>query len=191
MVRRLISAAVVLVTAVATVGCAAAAPSPSAQGATLPGVSTERTIGSSEEYYVVACKAWDALDRAVGDPDTGEGSKLSRALDQAVEARDVASADRAAAGITAELASGRRQLKTAGTWGPRSKTVAQFDRVFVAFEAMTAAKRAAARGKPNAVDPQAAFEQAGGVEAWFAMFESIPPSEMATGKPCPNVPVTP
>ena len=47
------------------------------------------------------------------------------------------------------------------------------DRVFVAYEALTAAKLALARGEPNAIDPQAAYEAAGGVEAWSAMVEAM------------------
>ncbi len=60
---------------------------------------------------------------------------------------------------------------------------------------MIAAKLAAARREPNAVEPQAAFEQAGGVEAWFAMFEAAREAgagaAAATEQGCSSVPVTP
>lgn len=191
MPRRVIRAAAVVLTALACVGCAGAAPSLSAHPATAPSVSTRPAIASYEDYHVEACQAWDALDRAVGNPDTGSGSRLSRALDQAVEAGDAASAERLAADIKAELASGRRHLEAAGTWAPRASTVAELDRVFEAFEAMIDAKRAAASGASDALDPQLAFEQAGGVDAWYAMFETVSASDMAAGKQCPNVPVTP
>lgn len=69
----------------------------------------------------------------------------------------------------------------------------QFDRVLVAYEAMIEAKRAAARREPNAVDPQTAFEQGGGIEAWFAMIDAMRAAGggSATEEQCPNVPVAP
>ena len=172
---------VVLLVVLSAAGCAGAAPS----------VSTAPEIASYEEYHVVACQAWDALDRAVGNPDTGSGSELSRVLDEAATTGDGVAADRVVTDIKAQLATGRRHLAVAGTWKPRASTVAQLDRVFAAFEAMTDAKRAVAKGEPDAVDPQLAFEQAGGVEAWYAMFDTLSAQDMASGKPCPNVPVTP
>ena len=127
---------------------------------------------SYEEYFVAACAAWDGLFRAVGNPDTGSGSDLSRALDAAVTARDVPSAERAAAGMASELKAAREQVAVAAGWAPRTAMMAQLDRVLAAFEVGTAAKLAVAKGTPNAVDPQAAFEGAGGLEAWFAMIEA-------------------
>jgi hypothetical protein len=127
---------------------------------------------SYEEYFVAACAAWDGLFRAVGNPDTGGGSDLSHALDAAVTSHDVPSAERAAAGIATELKAAREQVAVAAGWAPRSAMMAQLDRVLAAFEVGTAAKLAVAKGTPNAVDPQAAFEKAGGLEAWFAMIEA-------------------
>ena len=146
-----------------------------------------------DEYATAACAAWDALFKAVGNPDTGGGSVLSKGLDEAVAAADVAAADRLAIDIARELQTGREQIGIAGGWAPRRPVMVQLDRVFAAFEAMVAAKRAAARHEPNAVEPQAAFEQAGGVEAWQAMFEAARAAGggAATDRPCPNVPVTP
>ena len=72
--------------------------------------------------------------------------------------------------------------------------MAHLDRVFVAFEAMVAAKRAGANHVPDAPEPQAAFESAGGVEAWFAMFEAARAMERPAGvgeRRCPTVPVGP
>ena len=89
---------------------------------------------------------------------------------------------------------GRQQVALAGGWAPRGPVMAQLDRVFAAYEAMIAAKVRLAKHEPNVVDPQAAFEQAGGVEAWFAMFQAMQANgagtASATAKQCPNVPVT-
>jgi hypothetical protein len=149
---------------------------------------------SFDGYAAHFCSAFDAMFKAVGNPDTASGSELSKALDSAVAAQDGLAADRLAAQITAELESGRREVAAAAGWSPAAPVMTQLDRVFVAFEAMTAAKAAKARGEPNAVDPQAAFEQAGGVEAWFAMFEAgraMRSEHPADTQQCPNVPVSP
>lgn len=171
----------------------AAAAACGAPGAPAPSVAPASTAASYEQYRVAACAAWDALFRAVGNPDTGTGSDLSRALDDAVAAGDATSADRLAGDITTELEDGREQVAVAGGWQPRAPVMMQLDRVFVAFEAMTSAKLAAARREPNAVDPQTAFEQAGGIEAWFAMLDAYRAEGGggATEEQCPNVPVTP
>jgi hypothetical protein len=147
---------------------------------------------SFEEYAVAFCSAFDSMFRAVGNPDTGSGSVLSKSLDDAVAAGDVASAERLAGTITSELEAGRQHVAVAGGWEPARPMMAQLDRVFVAFEAMIAAKRAAAAHAPNAVVPQTAFEQAGGAEAWFAMFEALRTMERPAGAAahqCPTVPV--
>jgi len=148
--------------------------------------------GSFEEYAASFCSAFEAMFRAVGNPDTGSGSDLSKALDAAVAAGDVASADKLAAAITSELESGRRHVAFARGWPPAEPMMAQLDRVFVAFEAWVEAKRAAAGQAPNAVDPQAAFERAGGVEAWLAMFQAgraVASARPAGEHRCASVPI--
>ena len=143
--------------------------------------------------FWAACAAWDSLFRAVGNPDTGTGSDLSRALDDAVAAGDAALADRLATDIVRELEDGREQVAVAGGWQPRAPVMVQLDREFVAFEVMTSAKVAAARREPTALDPQTAFEQAGGIEAWFTMIDAMRAAggDSQTEDQCPNVPVTP
>jgi hypothetical protein len=96
--------------------------------------------------------------------------------------------ERVAAEITSRLEVGRQQASIAARWPSAGPMMAEFDRLLVAFEKMVAAKRA------GAGNPQAAFEEAGGVTAWTAMFEAgravIRPSG-ATVKQCPTVPVSP
>ena len=178
--------------AAAIAGCAAGAPSPVPTPVPTPTPLPGAT--SFAEYGVSFCSAWEALFRAVGNPDTAEGSVLSKALDAAVASHDGKAADRLAAEITTELESGRRDVARGGGWPPAAPMMKQLDRVFVAFEAMTAAKRAAANQVPGAVDPQVALEQAGGVEAWTAMFEAY--AAIGTERPakvegCANVPISP
>jgi hypothetical protein len=161
------------------------------------GVSTvpaPPAAASYDEYALAACGAWDALFKAVGNPDTGSGSELSRALDEAVANGDAAAAERASASMLRELAAGRVQVAVAAGWAPRAKVMAELDRVFTAFEAMTRVKLARARGA-SSEEPQAAFERAGGVDAWFAMLRAMQDAGAgtapATARQCANVPVTP
>jgi|PersoiStandDraft_1058852.scaffolds.fasta_scaffold90636_1 hypothetical protein len=141
-----------------------------------------------EESSAAFCSAFGSLIRGVGNPDAGTPSVLSKALDDAVAAGDVAAADRAAASITTELEAGRQQAAAAARWQPAAPTMVAMDRVLVAFEAGVAAKRAAAAHTPGAIDPQKAFEGAGGVQAWSALLQaagSMPVPSGASPKPCP------
>lgn len=179
--RRIVVLALV---GVAAAACGTGAPSPTPMPAAT----------SFEEYAVSFCAAWDAMFRAVGNPDTAAGSELSKALDAAVTAKDGTEAERLAAEITADLESGRRFAEVAGGWPPAGPAMKELDRVFVGFEAMTAAKAAAAKGTPGSIDPQTAFEQAGGIEGYFAMIEAM--RAMASARPagaqqCPNLPLGP
>jgi hypothetical protein len=146
-----------------------------------------------DAYSAAFCSAWASLFQAVGNPDTGSGSDLSHSLDDAVAAGDVATSERLAATVTTKLELARQQAAEAARWPSAATMLAQFDRVVLAYEAMIAAKRGVAAQTPGA-NPQAAFEQAGGLEAWTAMFQTYPavarPSGGSTAN-CPNLPIAP
>ena len=182
MARRHIQSLLVALTVLATAACGGGPSSPSA-----------RPVATSwQEFTVGYCAAWDALFRAVGNPDTGSGSDLSRSLDKAVESSDAQSADRLATEMIRELKAGREHVAFAAGYASRAPMMAHFDRLFAAYEAHTEAKRAGARREPNAVDPQTALEQAGGLVAWVAMFETARGIERTPAEPehhCANVPV--
>jgi hypothetical protein len=163
-------------------------------GTSAPTVAPTPAGASFEEYETGVCSAFGAMLRAVGNPDTGTPSVLSKSLDDAVAAGDVAASDRAAAKVTSELETGRQQAAAAGRWPPAQPTMAAMDTLFVAFEAMTTAKLAAVRHTPGAVAPQSALEQAGGVQAWAATVQGIStmqPPAGASPKPCPAFSGTP
>src|SRR5262245_57807416 len=103
-------------------GCSQAG-SPAAPGAT-----------SHDEFVVAACAAFDELDAAIGNPDTGTGSELSDALDSAVMSGDVATANKKAEEAIARLEEGRRQLAIAGGWEPGRAMATAADKFFVASE---------------------------------------------------------
>jgi hypothetical protein len=173
------AAAVLIVLTVAACGSGAPSAPPSAAASVAP--------ATFDDFSTAFCGAFTSLIRAVGNPDAGTPSVLSKALDDAVKAGDAVGADRAAAAMMTELESGRLQTAAAARWQPTAATMAQMDRFLVAFEAMTAAKRALAH-TPGSADPQKAFEQAGGVQAWAGLMSgvgSMPVPSGASPKPCP------
>ena len=135
-------------------------------------------IATFEEFATDACDAFEAMFRAVGNPDAGTDSELSKALEEAVQRGDPAEAGRLAEAITLELENGRQSASQAAAWPPGFAMMSQLDRVLLAFEAMIDAKRQGA-GNPDAPDPQAAFEAAGGIASWQAMFEAARPIQGA------------
>ncbi len=135
---------------------------------------------TADEFAAAWCSSLEAMARAIGNPDTGADSKLSAALDAAIERGDFASVDQIAAEMRAELETGRRFAATAAGWQPGTAAMAPIDRLIVAFQAAVEAKRAGARQGLGAADrlAQTALEQARGLEAWRAMFDTaktLPP----------------
>jgi hypothetical protein len=177
----------------ATAGCqgsVTAEPSPSVPGAT-----------SYLEFRDAFCSAWEDLFRGIGNPDTGSDSELSAAMDDAIAAGDRAEVDRLAGEIIRALESGRGNLRVAGGWSPGSSVALAMDPIFVTFEKMIEAKRAAA---PQGLDEatriaQGAFEAAGGMDAWVNGLRSMQNEEVmrviASARPagldpqCENVPI--
>src|SRR5262245_28382529 len=144
-----------LVLALAACGQAAAPSSPPA---------------TFEEFATNACDAFEAMFRAVGNPDAGTPSELSAALDEAIERGDPAEANRVANLILAELEQGRQAAAAAAAWGPGAPAASELNDVLTAYVAYIRAKQELSAG--NQADPQAAFEAAGGVTSWTAMLEA-------------------
>jgi len=167
-------------------GCASSSPSPSPEAAP--------RATSFEGFADGLCSAFDSMFKAVGNPDTGGGSDLSKQLETAAEAGDLATAESLARQITSELEAGRRSAAYAGGWTPGAPAAGHMDRFLIAYEAWTTAHVERARLGPAAADPQQAFEQAGGLTAWEGMFRAI--QAMAADRPpvephaCPTVPVS-
>lgn len=112
--RRLVGAggrgAVVVVAIVVSFGGALAAC-----GSTAPGPTAAPAIGTFAEFFGAWCGAMQAMLRGVGNPDTGADSQLMKALDAAIEAGDLATAEAAAGQIRIELQNGRRMAASAAT----------------------------------------------------------------------------
>ena len=120
-----------------------------------------------EEFATSACDAFESMFRAVGNPDTGAGSELSKGLDEAVTRGDVAAANRAAEAIIGELKQGQQAASAASAWAPGAAAMSELNDVLVAYESYVNAKKDQATG--SMTDPQSAFEDAGGVTSWEAM----------------------
>jgi len=166
--------ALALLTFIAVACASGAQPSPSASAATY------------SDYDAAICGGFTSLLRAYGNPDTNAPSAMRTALESAVEAGDAAAAEQASTAMLNELEAGRRLAATAALWEPGAATAASLDRLLLAFEAWTSAKFAL-MANPSAVDPQTAFEGAGGVEAWTATLQGIqrtPVPPDASPTPC-------
>lgn len=197
--RRLLALASSIVIASILGACSGATPgtsAPAVPGSAAPSDRLEASVPppvAFDAFRAAACSAFDSMFEAVGNPDTGSGSILSKELDRAVEAKDGVAAVRIAAVMTSELEAGRRQARLAAGYPSAAPMATQLDRVLGAFVAMVAAKRDVANGVPGSVAPQAAFESAGGVEAWFAMLNAVRTLERPAGAPveqCPTVPIS-
>jgi hypothetical protein len=146
---------------------AVAACTPSA-GSSPPGGSSPPA--TFEDFATNACDAFEAMFRAVGNPDTGSGSELSTQLDEAVTRGDPTEANRIAEAIIAELRQGQHAASAASAWEPGSTAMAELNDVLVAYEAYILAKQDLSTG--SLTDPQGAFEAAGGVTSWQAMLNA-------------------
>ena len=160
-------ASLVLIGLIATAcGTAASAAPPS------PSRSATAAPITYDEFSSALCSSFTSLIRAVGNPDAGTPSVMSKALDDAVRRGDALAAEQAAATMLAELEAGRAQAAVAARWAPGAAAMHHMDVLLVAFEASTDAKRAAAAKTPG-VDPQKAFEASGGAAAWSGLLTGI------------------
>ena len=172
--------------AVGAVACGSGAPV--ASSSTAPSSAPSAAAATYTDFDTAFCGSFTNLIRAVGNPDAGTPSVLSKKLDDAVKAGDSLAAEQAAAAMLRELETGRQQAGAAARWQPAAETMAQMDRLLAAFEAMTVAKRAVATHTPGAVDPQKAFEAAGGVVAWSAVLQGVSTLPIPSGavpRDCP------
>jgi hypothetical protein len=159
-----------------------------------PSATPAPTVATFDGYATAFCAGFTSLIRGVGNPDAGTPSVLSKSLDDAVAASDGAVAERVGATITTELESGRQQAALAGGWQPGKAATVALDHVIVAFEALTTAKVAVAKHVPGAAEPGAAFNAAGGREAWAALSAAVGALAVPAGaspKPCPAFSGTP
>lgn len=166
------------------IGCGeAAAPAPAAPAA--PAAT------SHEEFAAAACLAFDELAAVVGNPDAGTGSPMSKALDSAVSSGDVSTANRLADQSIARLEAGRRELAIAGGWEPGRAMATATDRFLLVSEVLVNGKRAGAATRDIGAG-QAAFEKAGGLQAWQGMLAAAGAIQLPAGSgptTCPNVAV--
>jgi hypothetical protein len=194
--RRSVGPAALAIVAVLVAACGSGGPAATTSSAPVPSATAARAT-SFAEFRDGYCAAWSSIFRAVGNPDTGSSSDLTAALDAAIKAGDAAAIERVTGEILDELRRGRAQVAYAGGWPPASGTMAAMDRFFLAYEAWIDAYRSnASRGDTAAKEAaQAAFTEAGGIDAWHAMGEAAGPIQSArpVNEPpaaCPGIPVS-
>jgi hypothetical protein len=166
-----------VVVAVAACGSGAAAPTASPSLAPM----------TFDDFSTQMCGSFTSLFRAIGNPDANTPSAMSKVLDDAVKAGDGPGADAAAAAMMTELESARTQAAAAARWEPTAAVMVQMDRLIVAFEALTTAKKTLAH-TPGSPEPFKAFDQAGGREAWAAVVDGVGRMALPSGasaQPCP------
>ena len=135
---------------------------------TLLGACASTAPATFEQFAAEHCAALQSLFRAYGNPDTAGMSPLMQSFADAIARGDSAAATAKASDIRAEMEGGRAHARAAAAWVPAGAAMAQLDRLFVAFERLVEVRLAAiAKGAAAAErDGQAAFETAGGAEAW-------------------------
>jgi hypothetical protein len=159
-----------------------------------PTVPSPAVASNYSEYVAASCSAWETLFRVVGNPDTAAWTDEVHQLQAAAETRDAETAAGLQGQINTELEAARQNIAYAGGWPPATRTMAALDRFFGAMEVWTTAYVDIAKGVPNAPDPQAAFEAAGGLTAWRAMLETfadINPYRSGSDGRCPGAPISP
>ena len=159
-----------------------------------PPLASPTTATSFDDYASAYCLAWGTLFRVVGNPETASWSDTVHQLQAAAEAHDDVTAARLENEINKELEDARRQIAYAASWPPASRPMAEMDRFFAAMETWISAYADIARRVPNAPEPQAALEGAGGLAAWQGMFETatdIAPHRPASVAQCSQAPVSP
>jgi hypothetical protein len=180
---RVVRVIVSLGVAASMAACGGSQPSATPAGAT-----------TFEEYATAACSAWGTLFRVVGNPDTADWTDGVRQLQAAAKAGDDARAAGLQGPINTELEAARVEIARAAAWPPAARAMAEMDRFFVATEVWITAYVDIAKGVPNAPDPQAAFEAAGGLTAWRGLSEAyadVAPHRPASVAQCPGAPITP
>lgn len=178
-----VAVAIALVVAGCGAGSGARSPSPTPP----PGAS------GFDDYATAWCAAWGTLFRVVGNPDTAGWTDDVHRLQDAADAHDAATAGTLQGRINGELERAREQIAYAAAWPPARRTMIQVDRFFVATETWITAYADLAEGVPGAPDPQAAFEAAGGLDAWRQMSVGAPdiaPYRHGNVR-CPDVPMSP
>jgi hypothetical protein len=176
--------ATALVLAVAAAAASASACSGVAAPATVAPSPAPPTF---EAFSATMCSSFTSLFRAVGNPDANTPSVMSKALDDAVRSGDAAAADVAASAIIAELEAARAQALDAARYQPAAATMGQLEKLILAYEVMTGAKKAVAARLPGAIDPGVAFKNAGGVTAWQGTVSGIGRLQVPAGaspQPC-------
>ena len=141
----------------------------------------------AEVFVDAMCTAFDELLLAVGNPDTGQGSELSRTLEDAIARGDLVLVATTTQAMLGHLQTARSEAQRAVVLAAAAPGIAAFDG-FLAIVADTVnAKRDAAPGGLDAANEAADREAARGYEAWRGWLTELGPvwNEVAGDMPMP------
>lgn len=181
--------------AAVALGAVSCTSAPGAEVATTAPGSPSVAIATFEAFALEHCAALQSMFRGYGNPDTASESVLMADLTAAIDTGDAPAATEAAEAVRAELEAGRSHIRAAATWPPATETMAQLDTLFAALEAMVDARLAtlSAGSAVAAQEGQAAFEAAGGIDAWYAWRDGMGAVLTAAGvtelPACEGVPI--
>jgi hypothetical protein len=129
-------------------------------GASTPSETPMPVATTADEFADAWCSSLQAMARAIGNPDTAADSKLSAALDVAIERGDAASVEQIAAQMKAELETGRRFAAVAAGWQPGEAAMVPVDRLILAFEECSRRRGLSRPGPWNGSEPVAGGRRA-------------------------------
>ena len=138
----LVLSAVLLVAAACTAGPAAPASNPAS--------ATPRAPADAAGFGTAACTANAEMFVAWGNPDTGVASVAWKAFESAVQTKDAAQIDAAAAAILPHLEAARIANDRGATWVPGAAASAEFAIVLAGLMKYVVTVRDA-RGEPGVV----------------------------------------
>lgn len=156
-----------------------------------PTPDTAPAAEEDPEVFVDAmCSAFDELLLAVGNPDTGEGSDLSLALDDAIARGDEALVATTSEAMLGHLDTARSVAARAATFPSAAAGIRAFDDFLVIVADSVVAKRDAAPAGLEAANDAANREWARAYESWRGWLTELGPVWDETAgdlpMPCPS-----
>jgi hypothetical protein len=151
------------------------------------GPPTPTPVADAAVFIDAMCTAFDELLTAVGNPDTGEGSELSRTLEDAIVRGDTALVDTTTEAMLGHLQAARSAAMRAASFPSAAAGMSEFDDFLVIVADGVVAERDAAPDGLDAAIAAANRDWARAYETWRGWITEIGPlwNEVAGDMPIP------
>jgi hypothetical protein len=148
---------------------------------------TPTPVADAAVFIDAMCTAFDELLTAVGNPDTGEGSELSRTLEDAIVRGDTALVDTTTEAMLGHLQAARSAAMRAASFPSAAAGMSEFDDFLVIVADGVVAERDAAPDGLDAAIAAANRDWARAYETWRGWITEIGPlwNEVAGDMPIP------